>query len=60
MNDTMKRLVEALYMDLRQSYPSLTLVWLMEEAESQLSGVHPRGGPGVFLNDYLRKAGFIK
>lgn len=60
MDENVKQLVKALHKDLRSTYPSLTLEWLEAEAEKQLSGAVPTGGPGMLLNNYLRKAGFIE
>lgn len=59
MDDKIKQLVRALYQDLKESYPSFTYDWLEAEAEKQIAGASPTGGPGMFLNNYLRKAGFI-
>jgi hypothetical protein len=59
MDEKILQLVRALHQDLVDSYPTLTLKWLEEEAEKQLNGARPTGGPGIFLNDYLKKAGFI-
>ena len=57
MDKPIEELIEALYKDLKESYPSLTLDWLRQEAESQLAGNPPRGGPSMFLNRYLKKLG---
>ena len=57
---TKNELAEALYADLKESYPSLTLSWVAEEAKKQIAGARPTGGPGMFLNSSLRKAGLLK
>ena len=54
-----RELVKALYLDLQESYPSFTYAWLLAEADKQLAGSEPTGGPGVFLNDYLIKCGLL-
>ena len=58
-NVTVDEVVKALYLDLVESYPDLTLEWLKEEAEKQIAGRLPAGGPGMLLNRYLQKTGFI-
>jgi hypothetical protein len=60
MDKKVKQLVHALWVDLHKTYPSLTETWLVEEAERQLRGEKPTGGPGAFLADYLHRAGFVK
>ena len=57
---TVNELVKALYLDLRESYPSITEEWLKAEAKKQMAGGNPSGGPGVFINDYLSKLGLLK
>ena len=57
---TIDELVNALYLDLKESYTSLTRDWLKAEAEKQLAGAKPTGGPGMFLNSYLKKTGLLK
>ena len=59
MTSEQEKLVQALYRDLKKSYPSLTLEWLTKEAEKQIAGQPPTGGPGMFLNEPLKKAGYI-
>jgi len=49
--------VEALYLDLRESYSSLTLEWVKAEAEKLIAGGTPTGGPGMFVDNYLKKFG---
>ncbi|KKM88986.1 hypothetical protein LCGC14_1253250 [marine sediment metagenome] len=56
---TVDELVEALYLDLKESYSSLTREWLKAEAEKQLAGASPTGGPGMFLKNYLEKADLL-
>ena len=60
MERELEELVTAAWKDLRQSYSTLTLEWLQAEAERILNGEKPRGGPSMFLEGYLRRAGFIK
>lgn len=60
MTQEEERLVKAAYQDLRQTYTSLTYEWLKDEAEKQLGGEGPTGGPGVLLQRYLRAAGFLE
>lgn len=55
-----EQLVRALYLDLRESYSSLTYEWLLAEADRQLAGSKPTGGPGMFLNNALAKAGLLR
>jgi len=50
-------LCRALYADLHESYPSTTYVWLLAEADRLIAGGTPSGGPSMFLNSYLEKAG---
>ena len=52
-------LVKALYLDLRESYSALTYAWLLAEANRLLAGGEPAGGPSMFLNNYLIKAGLL-
>lgn len=54
-----RALVRAAYEDAQKTWPSLTLDWLETEAANQLRGARPTGGPGVFLNDCLKKAGLL-
>ena len=56
----LKELLSALYLDLRESYTSLTYEWLKAEANKQMDGAIPSGGPAMFLNRYLIKVGLIK
>ena len=56
MDAKTKELVVAVWQDARKTWSSLTLAWLMEEAERQLAGERPTGGPGVFLAEYLIRA----
>lgn len=55
-----RELIKALYQDLRESYPSLTYAWLLEEADKQLAGAKPTGTPGMYLNNYLGRTGLLK
>jgi len=55
MDQQVEDLVQTLWRDLRKTWSSLTLEWLREEAERQLAGERPRGGPGVMLADYLKR-----
>jgi len=57
---TVNELVNALYLDLKKTYTSLIRDWLKAEAEKQLAGANPTGGPGMFLNSYLKKTGLLK
>ncbi len=57
MTNEQEKLVKAVFQDARETWTSLTWDWLKEEAEKQIAGSQPTGGPGVFLNDYLRRAG---
>ena len=53
-------LVCAVHQDLVKTYGTqLTRDWLMAEANCQLAGMLPKGGPGMFLNGFLIKAGYI-
>ena len=51
--------VKALYLDLHESYTSLTYTWLLAEADRLIAGGTPTGGPSMFLNDYLIKCGLL-
>lgn len=53
-------LVKALYLDLKESYSSLTYAWLLAEANKQIAGAQPIGGPSMFLSNYLSKCGLLK
>lgn len=55
-----KEIVKALYQDLKESYSSLTLDWLTQEADRLIAGGQPSGGPSMFLNSYLTKVGLIE
>jgi len=55
----LRETVHDCYLDLRQSFYSLTETWLLEEASRQIAGTKPTGSPGMFLNDYLKKAGLL-
>jgi hypothetical protein len=55
-----QQLVEAVYQDARQTWPQVTVRFLQDQAERVLSGQRPQGGPGVFLEDVFRRAGFIQ
>ena len=57
---TVDEVVNALYLDLKESYSSITREWLKAEAEKQISGSPPTGGPGMFVQDYLEKLGLLK
>ena len=57
---TVRELVNAAYLDLKESYSSLTREWLEVEANKQLAGEQPTGGQGMFLNRYLKKAGLLE
>jgi len=59
MTITVDELVNALYLDLKDSY-GLTREYLKEEAEKQLAGGLPTGGPGMFLNRCLKQAGLLE
>jgi len=59
MNSTLKMLVKDVYTDLKPSYPTLTLDWLLDEADKQVAGNQPMGAVGVFLNRYLKQIGTI-
>lgn len=56
---TVDEVVEALYLDLKESYSDLTKEWLKTEAEKQIVGGIPAGGPGMFLNKYLKETGLL-
>ena len=56
--DSQKReLVNALYLDLRESYPGITREWLEAEMDRLTAGGEPSGGPSMFLERYLKKTG---
>ena len=55
-----QELISAIYADARQTWPSITWEVLEEQAKKVMSGQKPQGGPGVFLEGYFKKAGFIK
>ena len=57
---TIDELVNALYLDLKESYPSLTREWIKAEADKQIAGGIPTGGPGMFLNRYLKEVGLLE
>ena len=57
---TVDEVVNALYLDLKETYTDITREWLKAEAEKQLAGASPTGGPGMFLNNYLKKTGLLK
>jgi len=57
---TVAEVVRALYLDMKESYPSLTMEWLAAEAEKQIAGEQPTGMPGMYLNRYLEEAGLLK
>ena len=57
---TKTKFCKALYLDLRESYPSFTYAWLLTEADRQIAGGKPSGGPSMFLHHYLIEAGLIK
>ncbi|MBA7689179.1 hypothetical protein ES703_97682 [subsurface metagenome] len=57
---TVNELVEAAYLDLKESYSGLTKEWLLAEAKKQIDGEQPTGGMGMFLNKYLKEAGLLK
>ena len=52
-------LVRATWKDAKRTWP-VPWDWFEAEAEKQLAGAKPTGGPGVFLNDLLLKAGYVK
>ena len=60
MKVTLGELVDAAYLDLKESYPSLTREWLKAEANKQIAGENPTGGMGMFLNRYLKEAGLLE
>ena len=53
------RLVKAVYQDARQTWPGVTLEFMLQQAERILSGQKPQGGPGVMLLDVFQRAGLI-
>lgn len=53
-------LAKAVYQDAKQTWTSLTWDWMERELEAQLAGERPTGGPGMFLNRYLKKAGILE
>ena len=60
MNPTLKMLVKDVYKDIKPSYSSLTLDWLLKEADKQVAGEQPTGAIGMYLNRYLKRVGTIK
>ena len=60
MNPTLRMLVKDMYQSLKPSYSSLTLEWLLEEADRQVKGEQPQQVTGMFLNRYLKEIGTIK
>ena len=50
-----KEIVLALYLDLKESYPTFTYEWLLAEADRLLTGGQPSGGPSILLNRYLEE-----
>ncbi len=57
---TVDEVVNALYLDLKESYSGITRESLKTEAERQLAGEKPTGGPGMFLNRYLKETGLLE
>ena len=57
---TLDEVVNAAYLDLKESYLSLTREWLKAEADKQIAGENPAGGMGMFLNRYLKETGLLK
>ena len=53
------QLAEALYKDLRQSYPSMTREFVLAECESVSAGNKPDSIAGVFAEKMYRKAGLL-
>ena len=56
----LRETVHDCYLDLRQTWASLTEEWLLEEAQRQIAGEDARGSPGMFLYDYLRAAELLE
>ena len=54
-----KELCQALYDDLRQSYPNLTLSFVIE-VEKLLAGEEPKGIIQMFAQSYMFKLGLLK
>ena len=47
--------ITALHKDLVKTWPALTLEWMLEEGQSQVNGARPKGSPGTYILDYLKK-----
>jgi len=56
MNPDVEKLVHAAWQDARRTWSSVTLEYMQEQASRILAGERPQGGPGVFLEDIMRRA----